>query len=153
MPAMREVSVQLSKQNLLPFLSFMTAAEALGAQDRHLIVEPGVVGVVAILTALVDCRLEAGTLLVATPLREVPLGIQEVAHLKLPAQMVRQAPRLGQVLLDGRQIIESSPELFERYSRALAKSMVLIRDHPEVAALMYFAVSPEAVRAPCCSNQ
>lgn len=40
--------------------------------------------------------------------------------------------------------IESSPELLEGYSRALAKSLMLIHEHPEVATEMYFAVNPEA---------
>ena len=31
-----------------------------------------------------------------------------------------------------------------KYARALAKSLVLIRDYPEVSAQMYFAVNPEA---------
>jgi hypothetical protein len=34
MPLMREISVQLPEQNLLPFLSFITAADALNALDR-----------------------------------------------------------------------------------------------------------------------
>ncbi len=34
MPVMREISVQLPEQNLLPFLSFITAADALNALDR-----------------------------------------------------------------------------------------------------------------------
>jgi len=34
MPVMREISVQVPEQNLLPFLSFITAADALNALDR-----------------------------------------------------------------------------------------------------------------------
>ena len=34
MPLMREISVQSPERNLLPFLSFITAADALKALDR-----------------------------------------------------------------------------------------------------------------------
>lgn len=40
--------------------------------------------------------------------------------------------------------IEDNPDLVERYSRGLAKSLALIAEHPDVAARIYFAVNPEA---------